>query len=150
FGLNITALRNLYLQDFHNLSNPDSWRALFQKSILSVVDTDVQFEGSQVRVNVRFKFSIYRLPAAKNAGRAILLEKSSAWLQDNEPSLRALPILNPLVRFSAATAIMRTVIENGISNNFDVLLAVPTGEIPTPRLLCRPDGGAQCGIRTLQ
>jgi hypothetical protein len=150
FGLNIAPLRNLYLEDFHNLSNPGAWRALFQKSILSAVRADIKPEGDTMRIDIGLQFAIYRLPPAKNAGPVILLGKSSAWLQQNEELLKQSPVLRPLLQFAAVTAVLRTALEAGTKNNFTELLEVAVPESPTPRLLCRPEGRGPCGLHTLQ
>jgi len=150
FGLNVGALRSLYIEDFHNLSNPNAWRALFQKSILAVAETTASVDGDRVRVDPVLKFAIYRLPAAKSDGPAISLQKSTSWLQQNEPQLKKVPVLDPLIRFAATTAVIRTALENGIPNNFETLLAVPVAEVTTPRLLCRPEGRRPCGIDQLR
>jgi hypothetical protein len=150
FGLNIAPLRTLYLEDFHNLSNPESWRSLFQKSILSVVGVSATAAEDRIRIEPELRFAIYRLPPAKNEGPAILLQKSTAWLQQNESQLRTRPVLDPLIRFAAAVALIRTVLDAKIPNNFDEMIGIPVSEAPTPRLLCRPEGRNPCGLDTLQ
>jgi hypothetical protein len=150
FGLDIGPLRSLYLLDFHDLSNPAAWRSLFQKSIISSIQVDVTHDNDRFRVSPILQFAIYRLPAAKNNGPTILLKHSTNWLQENESRLKGAAALNGLVQLAATSAIMRTVLENGIENNFDELLIVPVTESPTPRLLCRPEGREPCGLHTLQ
>jgi hypothetical protein len=149
-GINVATLRNLYWEDFHDLSDPDAWRGLFQKSILSAVGADLTRNADGWHADVDLRFGIYRLPPAKEQGPAMLLKRSTAWLQGQQARLQRLPVLAPLIQFAAATAIMRTVVEQGIENNFDELVGVPVVWKATPSLLCRTDGRNPCGLEKLQ
>jgi hypothetical protein len=150
FGLDIAPLRRIYQQELFSLSNPEAWRALFQKSILSVVGVRADVGSDRVRIDPQLRFAIYRLPASKVAGKGFPLEKSAAWLQEREAQFKSLAVLDPLIRFATAVAVVRTVLDENVPNNLDEVLGVTVKVTPTPRLLCRSEDRDVCGLASLR
>jgi hypothetical protein len=150
FGLDIAPLRSIYQHELFSLSNPDAWRALFQKSILSVVEVRAEAGEDWVRLDPQLRFAIFRLPAARNAGQGFPMEKATAWLQEHEREFKTRPVLEPLIRFAGAVAVIRTVLDAKVPNNLDDVLGVAVKAVPTPRLLCRSEDRNPCGLANLQ
>jgi hypothetical protein len=149
-GLDIPTLRKWVLSDRRTLLSDTHLWSRTLKSIVSFSRVDARADGDVVVLRPAPHFLIAAVPAQGTTAHAagvgpLLFRRSSQWFdQHAQQLLVSYAPLRSVSEFASVTAILRAVARARTPNNFDVLAAVNSPSVETPRFLCRSRSSRDC------
>ncbi len=150
-GIKLKPLWTQFRHDHDALDkHPNANKFLFTKSLISISQASSTLRNGSLILDVTIAPELFAMPVEGADVKPLLLEKTTHWLEQHAAELeRHIPALRRLIRFAATAAIFKTISEKRIPNNFDVLAAVESPYVLTPRFLCRSGDSKRCDRRTI-